>query len=30
MYHRRKWASDVMADGLCVEDIEEHVAKLEA
>jgi hypothetical protein len=29
-YHRRKWASDAMADGLCVEDIEEHVAKPEA
>lgn len=29
-YYRRKWASDATADGLRVEDIEEHVTKPEA
>jgi hypothetical protein len=30
MYYCWKWVSDTMADGLCVEDIKEHVAKPEA
>jgi hypothetical protein len=30
LYHRWKWASDAMEDGLCVEDIQKHVSKPEA